>query len=359
MKKALHIASSVAGSWIIASVFIVACDEAGNFKDSSVLPPVEDPTWSYIGLETERISVIRPSEDNPDELLVGSMSNFNEGTVGGVFHTVDKGSHWDTLFYGGSITDIEIDPNDDQRVFIASTINGVNTPGIFRSDNFGATWDTLTLPSGVVDWTGPSNLSINPENSNDLLVGISGVSGGGLYRSFDGGYHWQSVVEPTIALAGVSTIARHPTSPGTIFVGTPDIGALFRSTDFGESWQQLDLPELWIVYDIEFFTPCPDTILVGTYEAGIWVTHDGGESWMQFNGGLSSVSTVPSIETTIDGGVFAAVDEPGKLAKVYGTNIAQATWGHVGDFVATTVTAVAVGVDWAVYAGSYWMMVYD
>lgn len=343
---------------ILLSLLLLGCNEDTPEGPYDIIIPVPNPYWSYGGLESERISVILPDPEDPEALLVGSMSNFNTGKIGGVFHTTDRCATWDTLFYGGSITDIKIDPNDHQRLFISSTVNGLNPPGLFKSENYGETWDTLGLPDGLIDWIGPSSISINPENTDDLLLGVSGIMGGGMFRSLDGGYHWEAVPETTFFLAGVTEITRHPSIPSIVYAGTADIGALFKSLDYGETWQRLYLSELWIIYAIEMMPDSPDTVVVGSSGEGVWITFDGGASWSAWNEGINEKSLVPSISLSPWGTVYAAVQPPDGLSKIYEADVSAGEWRQVGDFVSTMISTVALGADGAIYAGSYWMMVY-
>jgi hypothetical protein len=88
--------------------------------------------------------------------------------------------------------------------------------------------------------------------------------------------------------------------PGTLWAGTMP-GGLFRSRDRGESWQLIE--PLWLMPDRNkwlgggadipgIHSICVDprssqTVRVAISCGGVWVTHDGGETWAQSAHGMS------------------------------------------------------------------------
>ena len=87
--------------------------------------------------------------------------------------------------------------------------------------------------------------------------------------------------------------------PGTLWAGTMP-GGLFRSRDRGESWEMIrplwDMPERnkWLGGGADIpgiHSICVDPALIEDVRVaiscgGVWVTHDGGESWAQSAHGM-------------------------------------------------------------------------
>lgn len=85
----------------------------------------------------------------------------------------------------------------------------------------------------------------------------------------------------------------HPDTPGVMWAGTVP-GGLFRSTDRGESWSLVDgfwaneARAQWMgggfddpgLHSISIDPRDPDTLAVGLSAGGVWVTHDGGDTWV-------------------------------------------------------------------------------
>jgi photosystem II stability/assembly factor-like uncharacterized protein len=110
-----------------------------------------------------------------------------ESPQGGVFRSNDKGATWvrmgTTNPRPSYFTQIRIDPNNDQRVWIAGSSLG-------SSDDGGKTFrnSTLSTANGIYgsmhedfhDWW------IDPANSDHMYSG----NDGGMYSTWDGGAHW-------------------------------------------------------------------------------------------------------------------------------------------------------------------------
>jgi photosystem II stability/assembly factor-like uncharacterized protein len=95
-----------------------------------------------------------------------------------------------------------------------------------------ANWSALGPPGGDV-----FDAAVSTVDSNIVLAGLapSGSFGGTLYRSTDGGNTWSEVS----ALDGISVFDIEFAPEGTAYLGTQD--SIRKSTDGGLSWAVLDL----------------------------------------------------------------------------------------------------------------------
>ncbi len=124
-----------------------------------------------------------------------------------------------------------------------------------------------------------------------------GTAGGGVWKSDDAGRTWRSLFDRQPASA-VGALAVAPSDPDVIYVGTGqvaaryDIGAgngVYRSADGGKHWQHMGLDDSRHIGKILVDPQHPDTLLVGAlghyfgpnHERGVFRSTDGGKHWQQ------------------------------------------------------------------------------
>ena len=128
-------------------------------------------------------------------------------------------------------------------------------------------------------------------NSEGTLVLLAGSYGNGLFRSQDGGNHWQPANEGLTAPA-FRTIVPDPLHEGAILCGT-EPGRIFRSRDGGLSWRELDgmrsiaghedwylpySPRAGAVRNI-YAPPGGQRLLAAVEVGGLLDSPDGGDTW--------------------------------------------------------------------------------
>ena len=123
---------------------------------------------------------------------------------------------------------------------------------------------------------------------SDPAILYAGSPAAGLWRSKDGGGHWDALTDE-LPLMGVSDIAIDPLGPATIFIltgdgdgrDTPSIG-IWKSSDAGETWRPTGL--VWKADQVEYgyrlaIHPTTPTILFAATTSGLLRTEDGGDRW--------------------------------------------------------------------------------
>jgi photosystem II stability/assembly factor-like uncharacterized protein len=167
--------------------------------------------------------------------------------------------------------------------------------GIWRSADAGETFQRRS--TGMFVEADARALILDPHRPQTLLAGTNA----GLYRTEDGGDHWQRIAGPFDPGNGwpggcvIWSLLAHPRDPQTLFVGTCP-PAVYRSTDGGASWQKLPIPLTPecppLVYSrVTSLVADPeeaDTLWVGVEIGGVWRSRDGGERWEALSEGLSS-----------------------------------------------------------------------
>ena len=206
--------------------------------------------------------------------------------------------------------------------------------GLFRMPNSSLTpsWEYIGLSDttliAAIDTTKGANLPvaalsdiiINPENENEMLVSIASSRPDipGIYKSTDGGSMWAEadsgygfVVDcqdsGTMKAAGV--LFNPPRRPNTVFVGTITDGYLFESSTFGRVWgmQPVINAGIFSVTCIAADPSNPDVIYAGTdirqhhcfysfkiLPPPLWFTTDRGISWKYVHPPVPLSSPIPS-----------------------------------------------------------------
>ncbi len=233
---------------------------------------------------------------------------------GGVWKTTDFGRTWDPIFDDqptGSIGDVAVAPSNPDIVYVASG-EGIQRPdlsvgnGVYRSSDGGMTWGHLGLAEGQQI----GGLAIDPHDPDRIFAAVLGHPYGpnpdrGVYRSTDGGKHWEKVLYKD-ENTGAVQVTIDPVNPQVIYAdlwagrqGPWENGAwngpnsgLFKSTDGGTTWRQLrqGLPDpSQGLSRIGFcIAPSDPTRLYATVAAnasygGIYRSDDAGESWKKLN----------------------------------------------------------------------------
>lgn len=233
---------------------------------------------------------------------------------GGVWKTTDFGRTWDPIFDDqptGSIGDVAVAPSDPGIVYVASG-EGIQRPdlsvgnGVYRSSDGGRTWSHLGLAEGQQI----GGLAIDPHDPDRVFAAVLGHPYGpnperGVYRTTDGGNHWEKVLYKD-ENTGAVQVTIDPVNPQVVYAdlwagrqGPWENGAwngpnsgLYKSVDGGTTWHPLKqgLPDVSQgLSRIGFcIAPSDPTRLYATVAAnatfgGIYRSDDAGESWKKLN----------------------------------------------------------------------------
>jgi photosystem II stability/assembly factor-like uncharacterized protein len=247
------------------NTFYIGVNNGGVWKTTDA-----GRTWKPIfdSQDTGSIGCLAVAPSDPSVIYVGSGEGLQRPdlSVGdGVYRSMDGGNHWTHLGLknGQQIAAILVDPRDSKRIFVSVLGHpyGPNEErGIYRSTDGGNTF-THVLYRGPD--TGGMAMAFDPKNPDVVYADLfaarqgpweNGVWRGpdsGLYKSTDGGSHWQPL---TKGLPGVTEglgrigFAIAPSNSSRIYalVDAEKNGGLYRSDDAGASWRLQDAdPRIW------------------------------------------------------------------------------------------------------------------
>ena len=124
--------------------------------------------------------------------------------------------------------------------------------GVIKSENNGKTWEYL----GLTDTHHVSRIVINPNNPNEVLVGVIGHlyssnQERGIYKTVDGGKSWKKTLYINQD-TGIIDLAVAPNNPKVIYAaswqrerkawnfnGNGQYSAIYKSTNGGDSWSKI------------------------------------------------------------------------------------------------------------------------
>ena len=214
--------------------------------------------------------------DNPNRILAGSDY--------GIYRSEDCGATWGKLWSpmdGMPIWSIAIDPVDTDTIFV-----GIKPAALFRSRDDGESWARLSVQMAQECHIGPPMVTMLMVDPQDHRTVWAGVEVDGVYRSLDGGDSWTHVqggVHPDIHGMAIS-----PGEPRTVLASTPR--EIYATTDMGESWQSVVTTDKFVLpysRGIAFRPGDPSVLFAAVGDTAIGSTgaihrsQDGGETWEQ------------------------------------------------------------------------------
>ncbi len=261
-------------------------------------------TFTCMGLQASQTIariVLHPS--NPNIAYVAAMGAlWGHNRERGLYRTEDGGATWQKLSNGlpdndreGCI-DVIMDPVNPSTLYAAyyyrlrqphNFQSGSNNGGIFKSTDAGKSWRKLQdgLPG---DSTGRIGLAICKSQPDVLMAIVEApktaslaTPGSGIYRSDNGGDHWEYVNMYNNRPFYYSQIRLHPRDPNKVYVLTTPFmvsdngGKTFTNGSEDEEIHG-DFHAMWI--DPKF----PDRYYIGA-DKGISLTHDGGNKFILFD----------------------------------------------------------------------------
>ncbi len=123
-----------------------------------------------------------------------------------------------------------------------------------------------------------------------------GATGGGLWKTTDGGNTWLPVTDGQISSSSIGAVAVAETNPDIVYIGGGETqlrgsitqgDGVYRSTDGGKTWRHIGLRETQAISRIRIHPTDPNIVYVAALghpygdneERGIFRSTDGGNTW--------------------------------------------------------------------------------
>ncbi|MFP5285445.1 MAG: VPS10 domain-containing protein, partial [Thermoanaerobaculia bacterium] len=198
----------------------------------------------------------------------------------------------------GRVADVAVVESDTDVVYA-----GAATGGVWKSTNGGLTWSPVFDDQPVASIGAVAVFQPNPDvvwvGSGEGNPRNSVSAGNGIYKSLDGGRTWKHLgLEKT---ERIHRVLLHPADPDVAYVAAqgklwgenPERG-VFKTTDGGRTWKRvLYVDERTGAAELVMDPANPNKLFAAMWDhrrqpwrfrsggpgSGLYVTHDGGESW--------------------------------------------------------------------------------
>jgi len=253
-------------------------------------------SWRSVGLAATRdIGRIWVDPRNADVVVVAALGHiFGPNSERGIYRSADGGKTWAhalAINDDTGVVDLAADPTNPNLLYAAawqmrgrpwlSYFEPPVGPGsaIYRSSDGGVTWTRLAGNGWPQDALGRIGLAVThiPQGTR-IYATVASATNGGVWRSDDGGGHWQRVNDDADTFGNwyFSRITVDPRNPDVLYSAGQSVR---RSTDAGKTWTIIkgapggdDYHFLWINPDH------PDHWIVAS-DQGTVVTVDDGRTW--------------------------------------------------------------------------------
>ena len=189
-----------------------------------------------------------------------------------------------TMWGRGYPRALAVDPTNPMTVYLGidgDPTEGKSGGGVFKSVDGGYTW--MQLPNQPGSRRMYYGLAIDPTNPKRIIWGGFGANGG-VYISEDGGDSWTHAFKQDQYVFNVYAAAD-----GTLYAGGNN---LWTSTDHGKTWKQITKLKGRSVVGIETDPRDLKTIWIsavtwdGSSEGEVYKSTDGGATWTDFTGNI-------------------------------------------------------------------------
>ena len=193
----------------------------------------------------------------------------------------------------------------------------------------------------------------------DAPVFYFGASGGGVWKTNDGGTYWENVSDGYFKTAAVGAVAVADSDPNVVYAGTGEAcirgnvshgDGVYRSTDGGKTWANVGLEDTRHIARVRIHPQDPDLVYVAALghafgpneERGVFRSTDGGDTWEKVlyrgeKAGAADLSMDPNNPRILYAAIWEALRQPwtftsgGPESGLYRSTDGGDTWTEITD----------------------------
>jgi photosystem II stability/assembly factor-like uncharacterized protein len=131
---------------------------------------------------------------------------------------------------------------------------------------------------------------------SEPYVYYMGATGGGVWKTVDGGMTWLPVADEYLGAGSIGSIAVAPSDPNVVYVGTGETcirgntspgDGMYRSLDAGKTWVRIGLEDGGQIGELRVHPSNPDLVYAAVFghafganeTRGVYRSKDGGATW--------------------------------------------------------------------------------
>jgi photosystem II stability/assembly factor-like uncharacterized protein len=198
------------------------------------------------------------------------------GALDGVFRSTDGGKNWQRISSSNqeihNIESIAVDPKNPNVVY-AGTWHLA-----WKTDDGGASWHHIN--KGMIEDS--DVFSIIVDSTNPSVVFASACSG--IYKSQSAGDSFQKIQGIPFSARRTRVLKQDPSNPAIVYAGTTE--GLWKTSDAGKTWTRVSNPDV-VVNDVMVDPRNSQRVLLATDRAGVLASDDGGHSFLTSNHGYT------------------------------------------------------------------------